>query len=345
MILNNITYNDIQKIQDIFFKYVIKFINLPVKKRLGILPFMLVNQPYYTSVKEIENSNTNYNISELGNFNEEIKLLNNKDEYIINNRNIYNIRNNRLYQTLFSSNNKVTFQSQPEERMRLEKEDYLRDSLLFQYDYQKEWEHIIPNIKNICLPQQLNYYKQELQTNTTGINFNSLYVDIDYNLDFLSTNQTEIQDEDSTILNILVKKPFLIELYEVKMYNSINSILNLLDFSVLNMDTFNYQYVLKTILQYCFAFNDGRSFNNLKLKQSAVLKTNTATIQLKDEKVIVTVSIKENNTTVANKKLVHISDGFNIIFVSNYKYALSTTPINFILYDKVIQEINGGLRS
>lgn len=344
MILNSITYNTIQDLQDMFLYNIINFFKLPIRKRLGISPFMLINCPVQTT----DTSITNFNNIQLANINDYIKkitFLNNSDKFIINSRSIYNTKIKRVYQALNTTQNSIIFNSQPENNLLLDEKNKFRDELSISYDYCYQWEYLSPKYTNVCIPQTLNYYKQELTPVANKTNkFNKLNMSIDYNTNYITTKQELVNDIDAIVLNILIKKPFLFELYEVKLLDLLNTTIDdLLKAQINYLDPMNYRYMLKSIIEFCFQSNPENVVSNITKTQNVYISNTDKEVELKDSKLKIKISVTQNNTNKDTNMLCNISDGYNILFLSNYKYYTNNIPANLIYNDKVIQEINGNL--
>ncbi|HQO99595.1 MAG TPA: hypothetical protein PL042_03170 [Caldisericia bacterium] len=94
--------------------------------------------------------------------------------------------------------------------------------------------------------------------------FNKLNMSIDYNTNYITTKQELINDIDAIVLNILIKKPFLFELYEVKLLDLLNTTIDdLLKAQINYLDPMNYRYMLKSIIEFCFQSNPENVVSNI----------------------------------------------------------------------------------
>lgn len=344
MILDNINYEDIQKMQDTFFYNILLFSKIPIKKRIGITPYILSNCVSYTETINIKNLNfvKVENISEY--INKLIFLNINEDKIIINQRSIYNTKLNRTYHILHSDYNSITFMSQPENKLLLDETNKYRDELLVSYDYQFQWEYVSPALETVFIPQRINYVKQKLTpVYNKNVTFNKLNITIDYDRDYITTPQNLIDNSEQMLLNILVKKPYLFELYEINISDIITPVMeNFIDIEYTKLDQINYRYILKSLLEFCFKNIPNKIIPNIKKTQSKQIFNSEKIITLTDYKLNITIEVTQNNNL--NKKsntLANISDGYTLMFLNNYKYYTSNIPASCIYNDKVIQEING----
>ncbi|HOZ55318.1 MAG TPA: hypothetical protein PK993_04700 [Clostridia bacterium] len=67
------------------------------------------------------------------------------------------------------------------------------------------------------------------------------------------------------LLNILVKKPYLFELYEINISDIITPVMeNFIDIEYTKLDQINYRYILKSLLEFCFKNIPNKIIPNIK---------------------------------------------------------------------------------
>lgn len=288
-------------------------------------------------------------INKLGGYNSEFKI-GTKDITIMNSRNIYNTYNNRVYQSLQHTKKSIIQNTAPEQQLSTQHEkfsnmnDYYikKDIINISYDYTNTWETVTPKYEKQFIPQKLNYYKQKLYPNNLENNlFNKLYIDIDYNHNYLLQEKSI---DETMFLNILVKKQYAIELYEINLTNIISSIADLIKKKSSDLDLFQYLYTFRNIIEYCFTDDSSTEmpkYENIYKTQSTIIRQRDKILFLNNNKFNIEFRIQDSNNKDIQKELTNISNGLNIIFVSNYQFMNKDVNNNYIENTKYIQVVDG----
>lgn len=308
---------------------------------------MVINNTHYKKILNISNMQQLNSFNSFSNLDTEQNNLYNKD--VVNVGQISNKSINREYSNKQFYNNQVVFNN-------VDNINHIReDNIITNVDYLKHWENISPKYIMNTLPTLFSYYRQNLTNQNNFENtFNSLEITIDYDYNYMSRQQKDIIDEEQIYIHIITKNGEILKLSDIRFYDLISRINGLVEFKDIddNLDLHIYQNMLYGIIKYCLGQHeryDGEDqyLSDIIHSTSVKLLNNVNFQTISNDKLVLDFKItpyQDTQTQEEYKTLLDISDGFNLIFVSNFKY-INSKSVNtvFIKSELVNYEVDGGL--